>query len=90
MTAPLYEIRKRKTEGAPYVVHSLFVGGALVYQQLGPFTEEEIEQRINAHLHPTPVRAFDPHPKIRPGPRKGVKRTATVTVRGFLWREEEQ
>lgn len=90
MTAPLYELRKRKEAGAPYIRHSIVVSGVEIHAQISPYTEDEIEQRIGQHLHPAAVRAFNPKgPKIKPGPKKGQKRTASVNDRGFLWKDEE-
>lgn len=81
----LYELRKRKLDGSPYTVHAILVGGLEIYAQLSPMSEEEIESRIHAHLHPVvrpPVKEV--HAKSGPKP----KRAATVNARGFLWDTE--
>ena len=60
MTPP-FEIRRTPNLGTHYVTHTLYVGGKAIRSQLGPMSEEQIEQAIADYLSPpppTPVKPF--------------------------------
>ena len=67
------EIRKRTLMGTRYVQHSLVVDGAIVHEQLSPYSEDEIESRIRSHLNPTRQSDYRA-PEFIPG-RKGTAKS---------------
>lgn len=74
---PRYQVVSRKEPGAPYTRSKVIVGGAVVYEQLGPISDAEARERVRLHVQPTPTPAVVPFPRTqrserRPG--KGAKR----------------
>ncbi len=50
-----YELRTHKLPGTHYVQHTILVAGVVAASQIGPYSENEIEQRVRAHLNPMAV-----------------------------------
>lgn len=70
-----YELHQRPVLGTNYIEHRILVNGVLIYSQIGPFSDAEIDDRVTRYLRSAaPAEgvkdAWRRHSK--PGP-KGVK-----------------
>ncbi len=61
------EIRKQKLVGSNHVRHAIFVDGVEVYAQLSPFSEDEIEKRVQSFLNPAARILYNMAPNFVPG-----------------------
>ncbi|HUS55550.1 MAG TPA: hypothetical protein VMY41_16280 [Thermohalobaculum sp.] len=67
-----YRATVHKLDGAPYSVTTIYVGDQAIYSQLGPMTDTDIRDRVNAYLAPPePPRPFVLRDKGRAGRPRG-------------------
>ena len=54
------ELRKRPLLGTRAFLHSIVLDDVVIYEQVGPFSEEEVESRVAAHIAPSTSAAVIP------------------------------
>jgi hypothetical protein len=84
-----YELRKTRLVGSLSIVHTILVDGVVAHEQLSPYSEEEVEERVRAFLRPEPFAPVQPR-KVTQGRAKPGPKQRTVTAQGFKWEEPSE